>query len=313
MGKLTKEQIIAVKAKGFLLDRNSEDLFAGRVLTKNGYVSSEELAIISKAAEEFGNGTIAFTTRLSAEIQGIPYDNIEALMAFLESHNMKTGGTGDKIRPVVSCKGSTCVFGIVNSKDIALEIHDRYFEGYSQVSLPHKFKIAVGGCPNNCAKPDLNDIGLIGAKTPVVDEEICKSCKRCACQSNCLMKACQKSGESETLVIDKSRCNSCGKCIKNCPFQAVKTDVEGVRILIGGRWGREGRKGSPLNKTFTVQEALDKIEEITLYYREHGYKKERFADMIDRIGFDVVESELLSGNTLQRKESILSREIPIKS
>ena len=31
------------------------------------------------------------------------------------------------------------------------------------MALPAKFKIGVGGCPNNCVKPTLNDIGIVGA------------------------------------------------------------------------------------------------------------------------------------------------------
>lgn len=34
--------------------------------------------------------------------------------------------------------------------------------GYRQIALPHKFKIAVGGCPNNCVKHNLNDVGIVG-------------------------------------------------------------------------------------------------------------------------------------------------------
>ena len=34
------------------------------------------------------------------------------------------------------------------------------------MSPAHKFKIAVGGCPNNCVKPDLNDLGIIGQMVP---------------------------------------------------------------------------------------------------------------------------------------------------
>ena len=36
----------------------------------------------------------------------------------------------------------------------------------TMVKLPHKFKIAVGGCPNNCVKPNLNDLGIIGQRVP---------------------------------------------------------------------------------------------------------------------------------------------------
>ena len=34
------------------------------------------------------------------------------------------------------------------------------------MALPAKFKIGVGGCPNNCVKPTLNDIGIVGAVLP---------------------------------------------------------------------------------------------------------------------------------------------------
>ena len=52
-------------------------------------------------------------------------------------------------------------------------------------ALPHKFKIAVGGCPNNCVKPNLNDVGIIGQRIPEVNSELCKGCKKCAIEAAC--------------------------------------------------------------------------------------------------------------------------------
>ncbi|MFR4430429.1 MAG: hypothetical protein ACLT4D_14210 [Blautia faecis] len=77
-------------------------------------------------------------------------------------------GTGSKVRPVVSCKGTTCQYGLIDTFGLSEEIHERFYHGYSAVKLPHKFKIAVGGCPNNCVKPDLNDLGIIGQRVPMV-------------------------------------------------------------------------------------------------------------------------------------------------
>ena len=51
------------------------------------------------------------------------------------------------------------------------------------------------------------------------------------------------------------------------------------------------------------------IEKIILYYRENAYKKERFADMIERIGFDKVERALLNEDIISRKDIIISKEI----
>lgn len=56
-------------------------------------------------------------------------------------------------------------------------VYRRFYEGFQDVALPHKFKIAVGGCPNNCVKPNLNDVGIIGQRIPEVNSELCKGCK----------------------------------------------------------------------------------------------------------------------------------------
>ena len=51
------------------------------------------------------------TTRLTMEIQKIPYENIEPLREFLKDAGLETGGTGSKVRPVVSCKGTPASTG----------------------------------------------------------------------------------------------------------------------------------------------------------------------------------------------------------
>ena len=105
------------------------------------------------------------------------FDNIEPLREFLAQNGLETGGTGSKVRPVVSCKGTTCQYGLIDTFALSEEIHERFYHGYHDVKLPHKFKIAVGGCPNNCVKPDLNDLGIIGQRIPQVDLEKCRGCK----------------------------------------------------------------------------------------------------------------------------------------
>ena len=105
---LTPEQIAEVKGKGFLIDKRTNAHFNGRVITVNGKINAEQLLIIAEAAKKFGSGEVAFTTRLTVEIQAVPYENINSLMEFLEKHGLKTGGTGPKVRPVVACKGTTC-------------------------------------------------------------------------------------------------------------------------------------------------------------------------------------------------------------
>lgn len=110
---------------------------------------------MAEAAEKFGSGELLYTTRLSVEIPGIPYEKIDEFRAFIAKENLVTGGTGAKVRPVVSCKGTTCQYGLLDSYAISEEIYKRFYEGYRDIVLPHKFKIAVGGCPNQLCKTEL--------------------------------------------------------------------------------------------------------------------------------------------------------------
>ncbi|MEG0804634.1 MAG: C-GCAxxG-C-C family (seleno)protein, partial [Pygmaiobacter sp.] len=100
---LEPKAIQSVKALGFLQCKGTTD-FNGRVITRNGKLTSAETRCITEAAERFGNGEIAMTTRLTIEIQSVPYANIEPLRAYLAEQGLETGGTGNKVRPVVSCK-----------------------------------------------------------------------------------------------------------------------------------------------------------------------------------------------------------------
>ena len=288
---VSKEDEKRVKGMGFLNNRGT-DLFSARVLTVNGKVTAAQQRCMADAAEKFGNGELLYTTRLSVEIPGIPYENIDEFREFIAKENLITGGTGAKVRPVVSCKGTTCQYGLLDSYAISEEIYKRFYDGYRDVALPHKFKIAVGGCPNNCVKPNLNDVGIIGQRIPKVDTDICKGCKKCAIEAACPNKVAKV--VDGKITIDETLCRHCGRCVGKCPFHTIEDGTYGYKIYIGGRWGKKVSKGRALGKIFTSrEETLDVIEKAILFFRDHGNKGERFAETIERIGFENVEKELI--------------------
>lgn len=304
---VSAEDIKRVKAMGCLFNRESEDEFNVRVITGNGTLTADQLANVSEAAEKYGSGTVAMTTRLTIEISGVHYDDIPTLQAHLAKADLYTGGTGDHVRPVVACKGTTCVFGQVDTQGIARKIHERFFEGWKDVELPHKFKIAVGGCPNNCVKPDLNDFGLVGQNMPKINDELCRGCKKCAVEATCQMLAPKV--QDKKITIDRDVCNSCGKCIKACYFHCLSSEAHGVKVELGGKWGRKRRPADAVSGIYSVEEALDMLEKALLVYRKLGYKKERFGDMIERIGFDKIEPMVTSDDILREKDAILAAAI----
>ena len=291
-GKLSPEEIKRVKALGCLWDKRYPDVFNVRIITKNGKITAADQRAIAEAAEKYGSGEVTMTSRLTLEIQGVRYAVIDELMEFLREHNLLTGGTGSLVRPVVSCKGTTCQYGLLDSFGLSEKIHERFYLGYHDVTLPHKFKIAVGGCPNNCVKPDLNDIGVVGQRVPVVNHDMCRGCKKCQVESTCPIKAAKVDNGKLNIADD---CNSCGRCREKCPFGAVPEYTDGYRVYIGGRWGKKIAQGKPLDRLFTSEEeVLEIIERAILFFRDEGITGERFADTIERLGFDYVQDKLLN-------------------
>ena len=308
---VSKEEETRVKALGFLKDKRTPDRFNGRVITRNGKITADEARTIAEAAELYGSGEVTMTSRLTMEIQGVPFDNIEPLREYLMQAGLETGGTGSKVRPVVSCKGTTCQYGLIDTFALSEEIHERFFHGYSSVKLPHKFKIAVGGCPNNCVKPDLNDLGIIGQRVPQIDLEKCRGCKVCQIENNCPIKVAKM--VDGKITIDENACNHCGRCVGKCPFRAIEDYTNGYRIYIGGRWGKKVAQGRHLDKVFTDKdEVLEVVEKAILLFREQGITGERFADTVARLGFENVQAQLLADDLLARKDENLKAQKHMK-
>ena len=291
--KIPAEEIARVKGLGFLIDKNTGNTFNARVLTVNGRVSTDIMRAVAEAAELYGSGKVAMTTRQTFEIQGIPFENIEPLRARLAESGLETGGTGPKVRPVVSCKGTTCQYGLIDTYGLSEKIHERFYKGMHDVKLPHKFKIAVGGCPNNCVKPELNDVGIIGQRVVSIDLEKCRGCKSCQIEKACPIKL--PVVQEGKIFVDADACNHCGRCFGKCPCHAFDEAATGYKITIGGRWGKKTAQGRALTRLFaTEEEVLDMIEKIIHYFKDNGNAGERFADTINRIGFEKVNEDLLS-------------------
>ena len=261
---LTKQEIQRVKLEGFLWNRDTER-FNCRIITENGTLTGEQMQLAGRIAARYGS-ICTFTTRMTVEIVGVPYEDVEKVKAELAEAGLTTGGTGARVRPVTACKGTTCVFGFYDTQAVGKKIHDRFYVGMGSVRLPHKFKIAVGGCPNNCIKPDLNDFGIVGQRPPMFDPELCRGCKVCQIEKNCRMSCCTlKDGK---MARDAETCNNCGYCIGKCPFQAVTPSDVRFKCYIGGRWGRITRHGTALPGLYTEEEVLDLIEKSKVLFRE---------------------------------------------
>lgn len=300
---LKPSEITAVKGRGFLRNRGT-DCFSGRIVPVGSVFTAADLRTISEIAERFGNGKVSFTSRLSAEIVGIPFEKIDAADAYAKEHGLFFGGTGAKIRPITACKGTTCVYGNYDTQALAAKLHEAYYVGWSDVKLPHKFKIGIGGCPNSCIKPALNDFGIEGHRVPAYDPALCRGCKVCAVEKSCPSKAA-KLEDGKMRILD--HCLTCGVCTGKCPFKAVAHEsAVRYRIYVGGTWGKSIRMGSPLGAMFTEADIAPLLEKTMLWFKENAFEKERLGLAIDRLGLDAFERAVASDDLLARKAEILA-------
>jgi dissimilatory sulfite reductase (desulfoviridin) alpha/beta subunit len=281
---MNKEEIAELKLQGFINQRDTS-YFSLRIIAKAGNMESSKMEKVLDIANKYGRGYIGFTTRLGIEIPWIKEEDIENVKKALEESDLIAGGTGKKIRPLVSCKGTLCTHGLVDTQGICSKLHDKYF-GYK---LPSKFKIGIVGCPNNCAKASLNDLGFMGQRVPKLEEDKCTGCG--LCESVCKVGAIEK--VDKKVKHHSEKCLACGKCIGACKFDAMVTEKEGVAVFLGGKFGRKYRIGDKINSIFSVDELDEVMKKVLDYYHENGNNGERFADMIDRIGFQNLKEELI--------------------
>ena len=300
---LRPADIARVKGMGFLLNRGTE-CFSGRIVPAGSVFTAEELSAVAELSRQFGNGKIAFTSRLTAEIVGIPYDKIDEAVAFAGAHGLRFGGTGAKVRPVAACKGTTCVYGNYDTQALGKELHERYYLGWDAVSLPHKFKIAVGGCPNSCMKPSLNDFGVEGHRVPHIDLEKCRGCKVCQVETRCPVNAA--SVQNGKVSINPDSCKTCGVCASKCPFGAVTGGGTLYQIYLGGTWGKATRMGTPFPRLVGRDEIFPLLEKTMLWFRENAWQKERLGAAMDRVGTEAFLAALEGPELLERRDAILS-------
>lgn len=163
MVDLTAEELAQLKGQGFILMKDKEQ-FACRVVFPAGLATAKMLRDVADLAEKYAKSAVAVTVRLNVEITGIPYENVAPMKEEMDKLGLIYGGTGAKVRPLVCCKGTVCKFGMIDTQALCKELHEEFYG----INLPHKFKINITGCPNNCAKAQLNDLAFMGAPKDAV-------------------------------------------------------------------------------------------------------------------------------------------------
>ncbi|GAB6180506.1 sulfite reductase subunit C [Desulfotomaculum defluvii] len=295
----------------------NRDFTCLRIRVPGGHLPVKFLPLIQNIAEEFGNGTVHITTRQGFEVPGILFEKMEEvntlLAPFLQELEIDRGvaipdtskgypaaGT----RNVSSCIGNrVCPNAVFDTTSLAWDVEKVIYP-----NDPH-VKVAITGCPNDCIKAHMQDIGIIGQVEPVYEADRCIGCQ--ACVKNCKkVSTGALTFENYKVKRDLLRCIGCGECVLKCPTAAWTRGGQYFRMVI---MGRTGKKNPRIARSFLEWVDRDTILKVcaNLYtyiekYIDRTLPKEHVGYIVDRTGFNVFKEHVLDGVILPQKARVAS-------
>ncbi|RTL54967.1 MAG: NAD(P)/FAD-dependent oxidoreductase [Rhodocyclaceae bacterium] len=125
-----------------------------------GITTPDELRVIADVADKYQVPTVKVTGGQRIDLLGVKKDDLPKMWAELAQAGMVSGHAyGKSIRTVKTCVGAEhCRFGTQLSMRMGVKLEKMLFGMWS----PHKVKLAVSGCPRNCAEAGIKDVGVIG-------------------------------------------------------------------------------------------------------------------------------------------------------
>ncbi|MCF8094086.1 MAG: 4Fe-4S binding protein [Desulfobacteraceae bacterium] len=141
----------------------------------------------------------------------------------------------------------------------------------------HEFSVALADCPNACSRPQIRDVGIIGAAVPEITGEPCSMCGECV--DVCKEEAVRLEETGQVPKIDRSGCLNCGQCAQVCPTATIGIQRRACKILLGGKLGRHPRLADPLPGCYEAKEVLDIVSLCVDFYKQHSRGGKRFAQL----------------------------------
>jgi nitrite reductase (NADH) large subunit len=126
---------------------------------RGGITTPDELRAIADAADKYNVPTVKVTGGQRIDLLGVKGEDLPAIWYDLNQAGMVSGHAYSKgLRTVKTCVGSDhCRFGTQDSTGLGIKLEKHLWGSWT----PHKLKLAVSGCPRNCAEATCKDIGVI--------------------------------------------------------------------------------------------------------------------------------------------------------
>ncbi|WP_171126424.1 MULTISPECIES: nitrite reductase large subunit NirB [unclassified Ruegeria] len=124
-----------------------------------GITNPAELRAIADAAEKYDVPTVKVTGGQRIDLLGVKGTDLPYIWSDLNKAGLVSGHAYSKgLRTVKTCVGTDhCRFGTQDSTGLGVKLEKILWGSWT----PHKLKLAVSGCPRNCAEATCKDIGVV--------------------------------------------------------------------------------------------------------------------------------------------------------
>lgn len=128
-----------------------------------GLTNSRELRAIAEVVEKYGVPEVKVTGGQRIDLLGVKREQLPEVWRDLNAAGMVSGHAyGKALRTVKTCVGSEwCRFGTQNSTAMGVALEKMTWGSWQ----PHKVKLAVSGCPRNCAEATIKDFGVVAVES----------------------------------------------------------------------------------------------------------------------------------------------------
>ncbi len=124
-----------------------------------GLCKPDELRAIADACDRYKVPEVKVTGGQRIDMFGVKKEDLPRMWKDLSEAGLVSGHAyGKALRTVKTCAGKTwCRFGTQDSTGLGVQLEQMTWGSW----MPHKFKMAVSGCPRNCAEATIKDFGVV--------------------------------------------------------------------------------------------------------------------------------------------------------
>ena len=128
-----------------------------------GTTSAAELRAIADVVDKYQIPTVKVTGGQRIDLLGVRKEQLPDVWRDLNAAGMVSGHAyGKALRTVKTCVGSEwCCFGTQDSTAMGIALEKMTWGSWT----PHKTKMAVSGCPRNCAEATIKDFGVVATES----------------------------------------------------------------------------------------------------------------------------------------------------